>query len=122
MNEYIIRTDQELRDAYSLKRMLRDGGVPEEKLANIKRGIRAYASKPVSKIRVLQDDGFYVTALMPLPDNIKTGQEAKGYFEKNEVIRQTSSLECARKAFTIWYKVFERRGKWFAYHRISFDF
>lgn len=70
------------------------------------------------------DDGT-VIMLVPIV-------EAYFFTEKEKVIRifedlyeiklPNSPYDCTGQAFTSWYKVFKRRGIWYAYHCISYDF
>ena len=88
----------------------------------LKREIREFQSRPVQEGTVLDDsvDGF--TALLPLPESLSSKEEADEYFRKQLYIHASySAYDCTGQAFTSWYKIFERRGRFWAYHRVNFD-
>ena len=91
-------------------------------IANLKRNIREFQRRPVQEGTVIDDtiDGF--TALFPLPENLSSNEEADEYFRQQEYIYyRNSAYDCTGQAFTSWYKIFERRGRFWAYHRVNFD-
>ena len=60
--------------------------------------------------------------LLPLPEYIETMDEAVSYFEDYEYRPYyPSAYDCTGQAFTSWYKVFVRGGRFWAYHRVSVD-
>lgn len=73
--------------------------------------------------RIVKDygvDGFI--ALLALPKVLDTEEEAQEFFD--EFIRidyRPSMYDCTGQAFTGWYKLFRRDGRFYAYHRVSFD-
>ena len=94
----------------------------EEKIEQQKREIRAFQKKQEGR-RIVKDygiDGFI--ELLELPEYIRSMAEGNEYFEEcvaNQA--ELSVYDCTGQAFTSWYKVFEREGKFFAYHSVSFD-
>ena len=59
---------------------------------------------------------------MPLPEYIETMDEAVSYFEDYEYRHYYPyAYDCTGQAFTSWYKVFARGGRFWAYHRVSVD-
>ena len=94
-----------------------------QKAADLKREMRAFFHRPVSERRIVQDDGIDgYTELLPLPEYIETMDEAVSYFEDYEYRHYyPSAYDCTGQAFTSWYKVFVRGGRFWAYHRVSVD-
>lgn len=90
---------------------------------DLKREIRKFTHAPVSERRIIQDDGIDgYTELLPLPARIKSVDEAVNYFEACEYKPYyPAAYDCTVQAFTAWYKVFARRGRFWAYHRVIVD-
>ena len=73
--------------------------------------------------RFIKDYGIdgYIE-LVELPEYLDTKEEAKEYFEEEEWIHcPLTAYDCTGRPFTGWVKIFQRRGKWMAYHRVEFD-
>lgn len=65
-------------------------------------------------------DGYI--ELIELPDTIKTADEAERYFMENEYVpAPNSAYDCTGRLFSGFHKIFLRRGRYMAYHRICFD-
>ena len=114
------------RDSYFFIRWLSQKENLKERdaslLMSLKRSVRE-RSKIRNERRIVKDDGIdgYIE-LVPLPANISTKEEAASYFEKEEyIVFVPGPHDCSGRKFTSWFKVFERRGRYFAYHRVSFD-
>lgn len=124
-----VRNNSDLRVAYEVLNMLNRFGkigknyMIEEKIAQQKREIRAFQKKQQEGGRIVKDygiDGFI--ELLELPEYIRSMAEGNEYFEECVAIQaEPSAYDCTGQAFTSWYKVFERKGKFFAYHSVSFD-
>lgn len=126
----MVRNKNDLKLAYELLFMVDTlEGTNKEKLQKFKmeqkKAIRNYYKKQEEnqKTKLVHDnriDGY--TILYPLPDYLKTLEEAKEYFEKEEYIHLIYSMyDCTGKPFTSAYKVFCRNGVFHVYHSISFD-
>ena len=97
----------------------------------IKKEIRDYYKKKEKERKewLIKDDGMdgYII-LFELPSEINSIQIdsfelAKEYFEAYEYRRcRPSMYDCTGQSFTIWYKIIKRNNKFYAYHRIGFDF
>ena len=97
----------------------------------IKKEIRDYYKKKEKERKewLIKDDGMdgYIV-LFELPSEINSIQIdsfelAKEYFEAYEYRRcRPSMYDCTGQSFTIWYKIIKRNNKFYAYHRIGFDF
>lgn len=120
-----IRSSRDLRLAYELLTIFKGAGkANSEKAGELKKKIRSYHKLSVSS-NIVRDNGIdgYVV-LMQLPEILdRKGQEdAVEWFEKMCYIEPTySAYDCTGRPFTNWYKVFRRRGHWFAYHSVGFD-
>lgn len=117
-----VKNYQDLALAYEILNIAYENG-KNEKAVELKREMRAFTNKPVSDRRIVRDDGVdgYVV-LLPLPECVETMDEAREYFEECEYIHyRPSAYDCTGQAFTSWYKVFSRNGRFWAYHCVSFD-
>lgn len=95
----------------------------KQKIIEIKQKIRDFYRKDISRGKLVKDYGIDGGILLiELPEFLKSQQEAEEYFRKNEVITmQPSIYDCTGQAFTVGYKIFKRRNKFFAYHSVAFD-
>lgn len=87
-----------------------------------KRRIREYTNRKSDRtiVRDYGIDGF--VSLIELPEYLKSEEDATEYFEENERIPSRYSLyDCSGAAFTQWYKIIKRRGRYFAYHSVGID-
>lgn len=128
------------RDVYIWLSVLRDyeealkeHGVFDEKREHyreyakeIKREIRKFYRKVCEKAKedtaVISGDFDCYTRRYPLPECIKTKEEAVEYMEEYEVMEcAPSQYDCTGQHFTSWYKVFCRNGRWQVYHHICVD-
>lgn len=124
-----VRNKSDLKIAYEIlsciKERTSEGTKPtraEERIVELKREIRGFYKKADNR-KIVKDngiDGF--VELVELPDFLESIEEATEYFEEYEVREAIPSMyDCTGQAFTSWYKIFERRGRLFAYHSICFD-
>lgn len=93
-------------------------------IVEVKRGLRSFSHAiPDQASRVIKDngvDGF--VALERLPDDITDEAEANSFFEDFMTFHcRPSAYDCTGQAFTNWFKVFQRGGRFYAYHSVSFD-
>lgn len=136
-----IKNDRDYRIGYELLRIyLTEAGSkecaePEKRekhIADIKRQLRAYAHRDgtvdvgtgfMVERRIVRDDGFdgYVE-LVSIPEIFDTAEAAAEFFKVFlEIQYRPSMYDCTGQAFTSWYKLFQRRGQFWAYHRVCFD-
>ena len=125
-----ITDAEKLRDAYTLLAFIRDDATAEQKsgmaafIANIKKEIRAYNSRPVSNVRIISADYDGRLELVQLPDKLDEAHEmdATNWFLNHHYLKSYNSpYDCTGQEFTNWFYLFRRRGHWFAYHSVSFD-
>lgn len=125
-----IRNERELRVGYEILDLLSDrerlGDLSEKLVQHIvetKRAIRAYTHRKDEDRRIVKDNGIdgYV-CLERLPEHLEDQVDAIDYFRSfREISYRPSAYDCTGQAFTMWYKVFQRNGRFFAYHCICFD-
>ena len=128
----MIRNQEELKRQYLMERFIEqilnehnygDVGKAKEYLTSVKRDIREYNKRMETEERLVKDyglDGFIV--LVPLPMEIRSGEKAIKYFEENMRLDcGNSQYDCTGRPFTGWYKVCQRQGRFFVYHRVCFD-
>ena len=120
-----IKNDAGLRMAYEMLGLLKDLEWQKEGLEiSIKRAIREYSQKPSTcdYRRIVKDEGIdgYIELVM-LPD-FDTIEGAEGFFWDRYYLEEPrSAYDCTGQRFTSWYKLFRRRGNWWAYHRVAVD-
>lgn len=132
----MIKTNEDLRIAYNMLNDLLDllnfsknkpsfnTAFTEWIIKETKREIRDYLKRQESnESKIIKEYGIngYIV-LVNLPNELNTMEEAMDYFERNEKISCPNSIyDCTGYPFTSWYKIFKRRNRFMAYHRISFD-
>ena len=109
--------------SYFLKHLDGFSSINAEKIVKVKRALREYAHRPVDERRIVRDDGIDgCVVLFPLPDRIKTSEGASEYFMHTEYRECAPSMyDCTGQAFTSWFKIINRQGRFWAYHSICFD-
>ena len=136
--------DRDFRIGYEIlqwvnERLSEDGGDTErrrERAIELKRNLRQYAHRDVHTVdvgmgfmcerRIVKDEGFdgYIE-LVSIPEVIDTldGEDGADEFFKTflEIHARPSMYDCTGQAFTNWYKLFKRRGQFWAYHSVGFD-
>lgn len=133
LSQYMtIRCEDDLKNAYILLNCFRS--IVEEDatdskavyvLFQIKRAIRSFYKKEKAKrkmqlVKSYGIDGFIV--LTELPEDLQSADEARGYFEKEELLVYKPSIyDCTGQSFTAGYKVVERQGRFWVYHHIGYD-
>ena len=127
----VVNNDRELRVAYEILALLKDGCctiTDPERLArcivDTKRAIRRYTHREVGyERRIIRDcgmDGYL--SLERLPDDIRDLEQANAFFERFMAHKyQPSMYDCTGQASTNWFKVFSRNGGYYAFHSVSFD-
>lgn len=108
---------------YLLRHRDNFSNVNDEKIIKVKRALREFTHKPLSEERIVKDDGIDgCIVLFPLPDRIKTPEGAHDYFMHTEYRECAPSIyDCTGQAFTSWFKIINRQGRFWAYHSICFD-
>lgn len=120
-----VHSKEDLRLAYWLLLEYKKAGKGDSpKAGELKKTIRSYQHLPHST-EIIRDDGMdgYIS-LMQLPETLDDAskEDAVEWFENMCYIEPTySAYDCTGRPFTSWYKVFRRRGHWFAYHSVAFD-
>ena len=120
-----VQSGQQLRQAYELQWMMRreDGERFSDSLAiSLKRAIREYTNRPSGGVWIVKDDGIDgYTELREMP-GFDSLEEADEWFQRYCYLdARPSAYECTGQRFTVWYKLFQRRGRWWAYHRVGTD-
>lgn len=142
MTRISISSDNDFRIYYEILNAMVDGlkkgvGNPDlarVKIVEIKRELRRWAKRDPfirdfgaglrSTCRIVHDygmDGFI--ELVSIPQVFGTLDAANEFFKDFiEIPCYYSMYDCTGRPFTTWYKLFERRGQFWAYHRVVFDF
>ena len=129
---FSITDNERLRDAYAhLMFMQGDISASAEKkaavknlAATIKREIRDYNNRPAPDVHIICADYDGRLELVQLPDELDKAHKADAadWFRDNCYLEAYNSpYDCTGQEFTNRYKLFRRRGHWFAYHSISRD-
>ena len=110
-----------------LSRLETDGAKKkiEDKISEMKKQLRAEnrAKMKNNNRKVIKDygiDGFI--ELIQLPEEIKTKEDAVDWFEYNEYREmRPCAYDCTGQLFTGWFKIFQRNGRFIAYHCVNAD-
>lgn len=119
-----VQSERDLRQAYEFQQMIRQDGEHHSDALTIslKRAIREYTNRPTGGVRIVKDDGIdgYIELReMPRFDSL---EEADEWFKNCYYLEyQPSPYDCTGQRFTVWYKLFQRRGRWWAYHSVGVD-
>jgi hypothetical protein len=118
-----IHHKEDLRLAYGLLEIAKKDNNLSDFVKNLKHDIRKYLSKPDNGERLIKDDGIDgCIVLTPLPEDINELSAAGEWFRNNEYIsKRYSAYDCTGEMFTQWFKIFERNGRFYAYHSIGLD-
>lgn len=129
---FSITDNERLRDAYALL-MFMQSDIPasaekraavKNLAATIKREIRNYNNRPDPDVHIICADYDGRLELVQLPDELDKAlkADAADWFRDNCYLEAYNSpYDCTGQEFTNRYKLFRRRGHWFAYHSISRD-
>ena len=113
-------------------------GILHQRIIDKKRALRAYAQRDglvdvgmgfMVERRIVHDGGFDgFVELVSIPEvydtlEDKDGEPGAETFFKDFIYREArpSMYDCTGQAFTCWYKLFRRRGQFWAYHCVGFD-
>lgn len=125
-----INNDSKLRAAYIFVLAMdvspkESKGALDALMVEVKREIRAYAHRPAADTRIVEERGCdgYIE-LVQLPDELDKAHKeiAADWFRANRYLEfYPTPYDCSGQKFTNWFKLFRRRGHWFAYHSVSID-
>lgn len=127
-----INDKSRLEAAYIFVHTMSDAPVPAENkanrdilIANVKREIREFNRRKTEDSRIVEERGCdgYIE-LVQLPDELDKAHEeiAADWFRANRYLEfYPTPYDCSGQKFTNWFKLFRRRGHWFAYHSVSID-
>ena len=127
-----INDTTRLRAAYIFLRTMSAAPVPAENkasrdvlVATVKREIREFNRRPASDSYIIEERGCdgYIE-LVQLPEELDQAHKeiAADWFRANRYLEfYPTPYDCSGQKFTNWFKLFRRRGHWFAYHSVSID-
>lgn len=117
----IIRNSEEARFFWFMVK--HENGIMDKDLVKeMKQAVRTWAHRPESIGRIFNEDVDGYTAVYPLPERINSKAEAVEFFEENERMTcRPSAYDCTGQLFTSWYKVIQKNGRFWVYHRVSRD-
>ena len=125
-----INNDSKLRAAYIFVIAMDTSpkgseGKLDALMVNVKREIRTYTHRPAADTRIVEERGCdgYIE-LVQLPDELDKAHKeiAADWFRANRYLEfYPTPYDCSGQKFTNWFKLFRRRGHWFAYHSVSID-
>ena len=113
------------------KMPVKDGAV-QDLIIETKRNLRKWTHRgPAVNVglgfmvtrRLVKDDGIdgYVE-LVSIPDVFDTADAADEFFRDFLYMEcRPSMYDCTGQAFTGWYKLFKRHGRYHAYHSVAVD-
>lgn len=109
-----------INDIYSKAKMEK----PYDLLDAYKRGIRDYFKRKDAKLerRIIHADCDGYVELLQLPEEVKTLEIAKTWFDVNERrVCRPSMHDCTGQRFTGGTKFVKRNGRWWVYHTVYLD-
>lgn len=114
-----IRDKDDLKFAYEILRMCPNSDRSPELKREIRRYLREHND---SDRRVVKGEWDSYVLLITLPEFIESAEEANEWFMAKEYIESYYTYyDCTGRLFTCWYKIFQRNGRWMAYHRVNAD-
>lgn len=117
-----IRNIRDLRIAYELIYYCIDGKKHPDKIADLKRKIRAYNKKKNNERKFINGTDDYYVELITMPEWIKSFDDAEYYFNENIVLKYIpSQYDCTGQLFTCRYKIVKRNERFICYHFVSID-
>lgn len=120
-----ITNNKDLKFWYIYLKSVKDGDLPcinVELVKECKKAVREYTHRPVPVERIFDADIDGMTSVYPLPETIRTEQDAEEYFNDYEHIHyRPTYYDCTGQLFTSWYKIFKRHDHFWVYHRIARD-
>ena len=130
LNGMDLRTEYGVIRAW--EKALKNGGFgnpksAEEYLIKMKRDIREFNKRKSEmyadpQYRTFSDDYESVWIRKPLPDYIKTMEDAEEYFDEEERIEMIHyPWDCTGQKFTGRHCIFEVNGRFILYHRVDID-
>lgn len=141
MLKFEIKDNAGFREGYKLLAVLNDPELVKnadkallgEYVQEVKREVRRWAHRDTGVMdvgmgfkvesRIVKDkgvDGFM--ALLTLPEVLDTEEEAQEFFDRFiRIDYRPSMYDCTGQAFTSWYKLFRRHGRFYVYHSVNYD-
>lgn len=109
-----------INDVYSKAKMEK----PYDLLDAYKRGIRDYFKRKDAELerRIIYGNYDGYIELLQLPEEVKTLEIAKTWFDVNERrVCRPSMYDCTGQKFTGGTTFVERNGRWWIYHTVYLD-
>lgn len=109
-----------INDVYNKEKMKK----PKNLLDAYKRGIRDYFRRKDAELerRIIYADYDEYIELLQLPEEVKTLEIAKIWFDANERrVCRPSMYDCTGQIFTGGTTFVERNGRWWVYHTVYID-
>lgn len=123
---------------YARERVKEPGGNTHrrrKRIVSLKRDLRRYANREAAvdvglgfkcERQIIKDygmDGYIELVSIPEVFDTLEGEDGANEFFKEflEIHARPSMYDCTGQAFTSWYKLFKRRGQFYAYHSVCFD-
>lgn len=94
-------------------------------VATVKREIREFNRRPASDSCIVEErccDGYIELVQLPAKLDDAHKADAADWFRANRYLEFfPTPYDCSGQKFTNWFKLFRRRGHWFAYHSVGID-
>ena len=134
-----VTSNETFREGYALLAILNnpdfgkdaDKKLLEEYTIEIKQELRKWAHREsvvdvglgfMVERRVFGGDFDGYTELVSIPEVFDTEESADEFFKDFIWMDSPHSMyDCTGKAFTSWYHLFKRNGRFYAYHRVAMD-
>lgn len=134
-----VYDNKSFREGYKLLAILQnpdfakdaDKKLLDEYIVEIKRALRKWTRRETAvdvglgfKVERRVFGGAYdgYTELVTIPEVFDTKESADEFFKDFIWLDSPHSMyDCTGKAFTCWYHLFKRNGRFYAYHRVALD-
>ena len=136
-----ITSDRDYRVTYEILKWLQErerqttdyeqAGILHQRIVDHKRALRAYAHRDglvdvgmgfMCERRIVKSDYDGYIELVSIPWVFESEGQADDFFRDFlERHARPSIYDCTGQAFTHWYKLFKRRGQFWAYHSVGYD-
>ena len=130
MERYPCYNMNDVRNNYGVIKVINDIYIkekmkkPKDLLDAYKRGIRDYFKRKDMELerRTIYADYDGYIELLQLPEEVKTLEIAKTWFDVNERrVCRPSMYDCTGQRFTGGTKFVKRNGRWWVYHTVYLD-
>lgn len=121
-NTITLRNKRDVELYISLIRLVENNPEARNWCIDAKRAIREYLTQDNTRGNIIRSDYDGYVELVEMPEDITNAEQAEGWFEYHlEKEYVPSAYDCTGQLFTVWHKIFIRRGRYHVYHCVGID-